>query len=1020
MKNSLIRSERARDQRGEACTECGLGTDAPVGQKIEGLLRAERCGLVTPAWFCLPGDIFARVLEHNGIDCAARSLFELGVSESERIRDALASPDLLLPDAFRTMLWEEAGCLSPHVASGLPLAQLPAPACQISCSVVVTQKADDPHQASIVDRLCEQVQSLEVHPVSERVRVGDPGYVEDLCAGVLRVAAAFFAEELQQDLRSCPALGFPPPRIWFSILVQRKEPAAASGVCWSRNPFVSDFFRRRRAVFDGSALCSTADSLPFDRISQRAVSWNVGADSSLSLGLQAESAVDSEEVLQPVGLGLTDESEVFELERLCSALESNSPHSVSFMWIRSAVTGQFMVLRVQKLIDAPLLAVQDELCASSSRVETEEAEWVEVSCGYPGVGGVLTRPLAGSLVSRRMDHHLAFMRGSGSVHRRSWLSEQSRAWGRRGASASLLLRAPAGVGLLAPDEQPGAGPVAVIGGRLLQRVSACAPVPSSWMRNLRAIRILGSAFTFLSRVPLVPERVKELVPASVDDLASCVNDLNVTVMRMAKRDRFAASLRIATDGLEGVLDRLAERAGMGAAERASLRLYDALALGSRRRKRLGGRLRHRFDAAVHTEYAFPLAELWRLAERFYSGEVPGRAAFEEAVRLGKGWTAHELRQSHAHLAAAIDQALAGDAFVAGQLPSFDEILREFVALLTFLRANKRGCLIRPTDPACEAPETVRQRMPHHMRLAAGACRRLIVWLADCEVENRASQLHSEVFLSKKVLSLGKRLFRLGEIEDPDDINFLTLDDLENYLCGRSLSPCLRELVLLRKCAEARGCASGAHGLDEPDAQEKRLQSPMRLRVWGPLALGWEGHEQRIFHLWAQRSERVGDEACLQAHPVVPGLVQGRVVRDSPGLNPEACIGCILVAHHIDDLLLARVGVAAGLVLESNRRDSASLAVSRALRIPTLVGVQGALSQLADGEQVLVDGVHGRLQRFVGKTGCVSEHGPAGVLSTVRSGNGRRDPFGDEEPLFGFPDPLTVPGREDSATLERLN
>lgn len=955
MRLSVIRSLQTSASVLTGDARVGADGVARAGVRASGLIRSEQAGLKTPAWFCLPGDLIGHVLVENGVECSARSVFELAAADCERIRATLVSARTRLPENWRRVLREEAALLSPHAPSAVPLSHVPAPVCKIWCSAAVEPCGDRRQVAHLEKLVLNHVQSLVVKPISDRVLVSDQGYIEDLCSAVLQVAASFFEDGLQVDLRSCTSLGFPPPRVWFSILVQREEAPTASGVCWSRDPHVPDFFRRRRVVF--------AEPVPFGDPSlggqsgagAAGFSWSVGAEGPEALDFRPERDLEGNAPGFAFEQTIADKGEVLEWEHICQCLEREGASSVRIAWIRSAVSGKLLVLRVDDLVDLPSVPVQDELCAAARQPELEEADWVEVTSGGSAVEIL---PFHGSLLVRRVEHHLKLCKGMPSAQRDSRRSRVSK-------RPATVGNAEAGVGLLAPEETRGAGQLALMGGRLLQRVSASPDDTGSGIQKLRL------AWSFL-RVLVNPPRSRVAaahprpgLASETDTLRGRLQELDAHAYELAQCDRSAALARKAARRLERALDRIADRSGMGSAERASLRLFDELALGSQRSPSgLRWPLKRTDACSSVSSESFPLAQLWLVCERFYAGELIGRDELERAERREGKLSWDMLQSCSVGLAREINRALSRDRFFAHRTFDPEQVAAEFWSVLLYLRSSRRGCLIRPTDTGCEAPETVRQRLPHHMRAAAGMCRRLLVWIADLEADLRATVDRAQCAGATCVRTLGQRLCDVSEVDEPADVHHLTLDELERFVDGRLLTPTLRELVLLRKRAHARQRLVSAGTVGKPVSSAEghvHESAPLKLHVWGPLSLGCSGQEQEIVRMWGQKSQPVAQESRLNALSAVPGLVRGRVIVDAPGLNPAACVGQVLVARQIDDLWLARVGVAAAVILESDGLRSSALAVTRALRIPTLVGVRNALEELAEGDEVLVDAVQGRVQ-----------------------------------------------------------
>jgi phosphoenolpyruvate-protein phosphotransferase (PTS system enzyme I) len=104
------------------------------------------------------------------------------------------------------------------------------------------------------------------------------------------------------------------------------------------------------------------------------------------------------------------------------------------------------------------------------------------------------------------------------------------------------------------------------------------------------------------------------------------------------------------------------------------------------------------------------------------------------------------------------------------------------------------------------------------------------------------------------------------------------------------------------------------------------------------------------------AERSHDFAFVRDRILRPLTGQDRKMLD-PGADPV-----ILVAHDLspaETATLSKDNVLA-IVTEIGTRTSHTSILARALEIPAVVGVRGALSSIANGDMLVVDGIHGRV------------------------------------------------------------
>jgi pyruvate,water dikinase len=113
---------------------------------------------------------------------------------------------------------------------------------------------------------------------------------------------------------------------------------------------------------------------------------------------------------------------------------------------------------------------------------------------------------------------------------------------------------------------------------------------------------------------------------------------------------------------------------------------------------------------------------------------------------------------------------------------------------------------------------------------------------------------------------------------------------------------------------------------------------------------------------AEHPSQAGDR--LQGHGVSPGLGRGRVVilHAAEELG-RVKAGDVLVAPGVDSAWTPVFGLLSALVLEHGGQLSHAAVIAREYGLPAVAGIEGAASTLKDGEQVLVDGTLGVVERM---------------------------------------------------------
>ena len=162
-------------------------------------------------------------------------------------------------------------------------------------------------------------------------------------------------------------------------------------------------------------------------------------------------------------------------------------------------------------------------------------------------------------------------------------------------------------------------------------------------------------------------------------------------------------------------------------------------------------------------------------------------------------------------------------------------------------------------------------------------------------------------------SLGERLASRGQLRRAADVRRLHLDDL-------------RHLVASLEAADLARA--------EDDRETPPLPARFRLAADGSV----------VPDLTAGAGEAIG---------VSPGRVTGTVTHD-----PDSARGNVLVVPTLDPGLAARLPEVRAIVAETGSPLSHLAILAREHRVPAVVNLAGAVAELHDGDQVLVDGAAG--------------------------------------------------------------
>lgn len=221
--------------------------------------------------------------------------------------------------------------------------------------------------------------------------------------------------------------------------------------------------------------------------------------------------------------------------------------------------------------------------------------------------------------------------------------------------------------------------------------------------------------------------------------------------------------------------------------------------------------------------------------------------------------------------------------------------------------------------------------------------RFVLKRARRGVRNRENMrfLRTRIYglLRELLVAAGEELHHEGLIDSGDDVFYLTIDELWDFVKGTAVTTNLRALVALR---QEEFAAYREHPENDPAD---------RFETFGMVC-----HRNRYQPPPEPDAEpRDGD---LKGTPCCPGTVSGpvKVVRaptDNLQLNGE-----ILVAGRTDPGWVPLYPSISGLLIERGSILSHSAIVAREMGIPTIVGIPGLLDQLASGDKVSMDAAAG--------------------------------------------------------------
>jgi phosphohistidine swiveling domain-containing protein len=186
-------------------------------------------------------------------------------------------------------------------------------------------------------------------------------------------------------------------------------------------------------------------------------------------------------------------------------------------------------------------------------------------------------------------------------------------------------------------------------------------------------------------------------------------------------------------------------------------------------------------------------------------------------------------------------------------------------------------------------------------------------------------------------SLGNNLAIEKALQDPQDVFYLSTDEVLGFITGTSVNESLQGLVVQRKADRKR------HESLCP-AERLRTQGIVRLNVVPPKVSARASHANGSLHGTGCSAGLVTAEAVLVHNPADTGDVQGKV----------------LIAETTDPGWVFLMVSAAALVVEKGSLLSHTAIIGRELGVPTVVGVEEATSLIRSGQVLQVNGQTGEI------------------------------------------------------------
>ncbi len=188
-----------------------------------------------------------------------------------------------------------------------------------------------------------------------------------------------------------------------------------------------------------------------------------------------------------------------------------------------------------------------------------------------------------------------------------------------------------------------------------------------------------------------------------------------------------------------------------------------------------------------------------------------------------------------------------------------------------------------------------------------------------------------------IRAIGQQLADEKIITHREDIFYLTIDEVWDFIKGTAVTAQLDQLAELRRCE--------FEGYRESPAPDDRFDT-----------YGFVYHQNRFVNPDDKLVELADGQLCGTG--CCPGVITNKVrVLKSPQDN-LALSGEILVAERTDPGWVPLYPAVSGILIERGSVLSHSAVVAREMGIPTIVGIKGLLMHIHDGDTVTMDGASG--------------------------------------------------------------
>jgi pyruvate,water dikinase len=275
-----------------------------------------------------------------------------------------------------------------------------------------------------------------------------------------------------------------------------------------------------------------------------------------------------------------------------------------------------------------------------------------------------------------------------------------------------------------------------------------------------------------------------------------------------------------------------------------------------------------------------------------------------------------------------------------------QVLRNYLALNDAAAIDVAAMEQREQKVRREAEAKVQQALGGVLKWPKRFLFNAVLKRARLGVKNRENMRFARTriygLLRELLRALGNRLAEEQLLDEPQDVFYLTIDEVWDFVKGTAVTTNLRELARLRR-KEFDGYRS-----PECPRPDDRFET-----------YGMAYHRNALRN--PKQTVAAPQDGVLRGTGCSPGQKRGEVIVIADPRDDVKLSGEILVAERTDPGWVPLYPAVSGLLIERGSILSHSAVVAREMGIPTIVGISGLIATLKSGQIVTMDGAAGTVK-----------------------------------------------------------